>query len=197
MAKKTIIIGFIASLLFVSLIAYSLPAFAQGPELTPAKHEVIAVSGIIPKKDMIVHIFVLVQPGADRNEAAVAALAQQGARPFTSDEFSTMALSWDQFGDNDPGNDKVIQNYNPKNDPTHGAGFTALINSQTSWNNVTTSSFTFENGDDTRRCPSLVKECRGDQFFDGYNDVAWLKLSSPTTLGVTWSGTFSMKLILL
>jgi len=90
--KKAIITGFIASLLFVSLIAYSLPAFAQGPELTPAKSEVISVSGITPKKDMIVHILVLVQPGADRNEAAVAALAQQGARPFTSDEFSTMAF---------------------------------------------------------------------------------------------------------
>ncbi len=190
MAKKVIITGFIASLLFVSLIAYSLPAFAQGPELTPAKSEVIAVSGIIPKKDMIVHVLVLVQPGADRNEAAVAALAQQGARPFTSDEFSTMALYWDQFGDNDPGNDKVIQNYNPKNDPTNGAGFTALSNTHTTWNNVTTSSFTFEYGEDTRRCPSLVKECRGDQTFDGNNDVAWLKLNSQNILAVTWSGTW-------
>ena len=190
MAKKLIISGFIASLLLVSLIAYSLPAFAQGPELTPAKPEVIAVSGITPKKDMIVHVLVLVQPGADRNEAAVAALAQQGARPFTSDEFSTMALYWDQFGDNDPGNDKVIQNYNPKNDPTHGAGFTALINTHTSWNNVNTSSFTFGYGEDTRLCPSLVKECRDDQTFDGNNDVAWLKLNSPTTLAVTWSGTW-------
>lgn len=190
MPKKVIITGFIASLLFVSLIAYSLPAFAQGPDLTPAKSEVISVSGITPKKDMIVHVLVLVQPGADRNEAAVAALAQQGARPFTSDEFSTMALYWDQFGDNDPGNDKVIQNYNPKNDPTNGAGFTALSNTHTTWNNVTTSSFTFEYGEDTRRCPSLVKECRGDQTFDGNNDVAWLKLNSQNILAVTWSGTW-------
>ena len=189
MPKKAIITGIIASLLFVSLIAYSLPAFAQGGELTPAKSEVISVSGITPKKDMIVHILVLVQPGSDKNAAAVEALSKQGARPFTSDEFSTMALYWDQFGDNDPGNDKVIQNYNPKNDPTHGAGFTALINTHTSWNNVTTSSFTFEYGEDTRRCPSLVKECRGDQTFDGNNDVAWLKLNSQNILGVTWSGT--------
>jgi hypothetical protein len=186
--KKAIVTGIIASLLFVSLIAYSLPAFAQGGELTPAKSEVISVSGITPKKDMIVHILVLVQPGSDKNAAAVEALSKQGARPFTSDEFSTMALYWDQFGDNDPGNDKVIQNYNPKNDPTHGAGFTALINTHTSWNNVTTSGFTFEYGEDTRRCPSLVKECRGDQTFDGNNDVAWLKLNSQDVLGVTWSG---------
>jgi hypothetical protein len=189
MAKKVIISGFIASLLFVSLIAYSLPAFAQGPDLTPTKSEVISVSGITPKKDMIVHVLVLVQPGSDKNAAAAEALSKQGARPFTSDEFSTIALYWDQFGDNDPGNDLVIQNYNPKNDPTSGAGFTALSNTHTSWNNVDSSSFTFEKGDDTRRCPSLVKECRGDQSFDGYNDVAWLKLSSQNTLGVTWSGT--------
>jgi len=99
-------------------------------------------------------------------------------------------LYWDQFGDNDPGNDKVIQNYNPKNDPTNGAGFTALSNTHTTWNNVTTSSFTFEYGEDTRRCPSLVKECRGDQTFDGNNDVAWLKLNSQNILAVTWSGTW-------
>jgi hypothetical protein len=190
MTKKPIISGFIASLLLVSLIAYSLPAFAQGPELTPAKPEVISVSGITPKKDMIVHVLVLVQPGSDKNAAAAEALSKQGARPFTSDEFSTMALYWDQFGDDVLGNDKVIQNYNPKSDPTNGAGFTALSNTHTSWNNVATSSFTFENGDDTRRCPSLVKECRGDQFFDGYNDVAWLKLNSQDVLGVTWSGTW-------
>ena len=190
MSKKSIISGFIASLLFVSLIAYSLPAFAQGPELTPAKSEVISVSGITPKKDMIVHILVLVQPGSDKNAAASEALSKQGARPFTADEFSTMALYWDQFGDNDLGNDKVIQNYNPKSDPTHGAGFIALINTHTSWNNVSSSSFTFEYGEDTRRCPSLVKECRGAQTFDGNNDVAWLKLNNQNILGVTWSGTW-------
>ena len=189
MAKKLIISGFIASLLFVSLIAYSLPAFAQGSDSTSHKPEIISVSGITPKKDMIVHILVSVPPGSDKNAAAVEALSKQGARPFTSDEFSTIALYWDQFSDNDPGNDKVIQNYNSKNDPTGGAGFTALNNTHTSWNNVTTSSFTFEYGDDTRRCPSLVQECMGSQNFDGYNDVAWLKLSSQNILGVTWSGT--------
>jgi hypothetical protein len=189
MPKKPIISGFIASLLLVSLIAYSLPAFAQGPDSTQAKPEVIAVSGITPKKDMIVHVLVLVQPESDKNTAAVEALNKHGARPFTYDEFSTLSLYWDQFGDNISGNDKVIQNYNPRDDPTNGAGLTALQNSHATWNNVATSSFSFEYGGDTKRCPSLVQECRGSQSFDGYNDVAWLNLSSSTTLGVTWTGT--------
>jgi hypothetical protein len=125
MARKLVLTGFMSSLLLVSIIAYSLPAFAQGPDFTPGKPDVIAVSGIVPGKDLIVHIIVVVPPGENRNEAAIAALAQQGARPFTSDEFSTIALYWDQYGDSDAGNDKVIQNYNPKNDPTGNQGFDA------------------------------------------------------------------------
>jgi len=189
MTKTVVLIGFVASLLFLSLIAYSFPVFAQGPDSAPGKPEVISVSGIIPGKGLIVHVWVVVPPGADRNEAASAALANQGARPFTPDEFSTIALFWDQFSDGDPGNDSVVQNYNPKNDPTNGGGITALLNTHNSWNGVTTSIFEFEYGGETGRCPSLVKECKGPQKFDGNNDVAWLRLSSSTTLGVTWSGT--------
>ena len=189
MAKTVVLIGFVASLLFLSLIAYSFPAFAQGPDSAPGKPDVISVSGIIPGKGLIVHIWVVVPPGSDRNEAAFAALANQGARPFTADEFSTIALFWDQFSDGDPGNDFVTQNYNPKNDPTNGGGITALLNTHNSWNGVTTSIFEFEYGGETGRCPSLVQECRGPQKFDGNNDVAWLALRDANTLGVTWTGT--------
>jgi len=183
-----VLIGFVASLLFLSLIAYSFPIFAQGPDSAPGKPEVIAVSGIVPGKGLIVHIWVVVPPGVDRNEAASAALANQGARPFTADEFSTIALKWDQFSDGDPGNDFVTQNYNPKNDPTNGNGITALLNTHNSWNGVTASIFEFEYGGVTDRCPSLVDECPGFQTFDGKNDVAWLRLKGSTTLGVTWTG---------
>jgi len=188
MAKAMVLIGFVASLLFLSLIAYSLPVSAQGPNSAPGKPEVIAVSGIVPGKGLIVHIWVVVPPGADRNEAASAALANQGARPFTHDEFSTIDLFWDQFSDGDPGNDFVTQNYNPKNDPTNGNGITALLNTHNSWNNISTSRFVFEYGGVTDRCPSLVDECPGLFYFDGKNDVAWLRLKGSTTLGVTWSG---------
>jgi len=188
MAKTVVLIGFVASLLFVSLIAYSFPVFAQGPDFAPGKPEVIAVSGIVPGKGLIVHVWVVVPPGADRHEAAAAALAQQGARPFTHDEFTTIALKWDQFSDGDPGNDYVTQNYNKKNDPTNGGGLTALTNTHDSWNKVSTSSFAFVYGGETGRCPSLVKECKGPQKFDGNNDVAWLRLSGSGILGVTWTG---------
>ncbi len=191
MVKTSILIGFVASLLFVSLIAYSLPVSAQGPDSAPGKPEVIGVSGINPGKGLIVHILVLVQPGADRNEAASAALAHQGVRPFTHDEFSTIDLFWDQFSDGDPGNDFVTQNYNPKNDPTNGNGITALLNTHNSWNNIPASNFVFEYGGETNKCPSLVEECPGPQKFDGRNDVAWLSLDGPNTLGVTWSGIFT------
>ena len=189
MTKTAVLIGFVASLLFLSLIAYSFPVFAQGPDSAPGKPEVIAVSGIVPGKGLIVHILIVVPPGADRNEVASAALASQGARPFTHDEFSTIDLFWDQFSDSDPGNDSVIQNYNPKNDPTNGGGITALLNTHNSWNSITTSIFEFEYGGETGRCPSLVQECRGPQKFDGHNDVAWVNLRDSNWLGVTWSGT--------
>ncbi|MGY5140731.1 MAG: matrixin family metalloprotease [Candidatus Nitrosopumilus sp. Bin_571-38] len=188
MAKSSVLIGFVASLLFVSLIAYSLPAFAQGPDNT-GKPDVIAVSGLVPGKNLVVHILLEVPPGADRNQAAVAALASQGARAFTADEYSLTGLVWDQFSDSDPGNDSVIQRYNPQNDPTGGDGLIALLNTHTEWNNVETSSFTFDYGGTTGKCPSLVQECKGRQTFDGNNDVAWLALRDANTLGVTWSGT--------
>ena len=188
---KGVLTGFIASILFVSLIAYSLPAFAQGPDNAPGKPDIIAVSGIVPGKDLLVHVIVVVQPGETRNEAAIAALAQQGARPITHEEYSTIALYWEQFENGNPGDFTVTQNYNPKNEEGGvGAGLVALKNTHASWNGVSTSNFVFELGDDnTGRCPSLVKECKGRQTFDGNNDVAWLRLSSSSTLGVTWSGT--------
>lgn len=194
MTRKVALTGFIASLLVVSIIAYSLPVFAQGPDNANSKPEIIAVSGIVPGKDLIVHVIVEVQPGETRNEAAIAALAQQGARPFTPHEFTTISLKWDQFDDGISGNDFVEQYYNPKNDPNPNmdgdpAWRSALTNTHNTWNSVTTSSFLYVDAGDTGRCPSLVKECRGPQKFDGNNDVAWLRLSSSSTLGVTWTGT--------
>ena len=147
------------SALMLSFIAFPLSATAQGPDSTPEKAQVVSALGKIPGRDLIVHIWVVVPPGADRSQAAIDALKNQGARPFTQDEFSTISLYWDQFSDGDPGNDSVIQNYNPNNDPTIGQlGKTTLRETHATWNGVGTSSFYFEDGDDTNRCPSLVKE---------------------------------------
>ena len=178
------------SALMLSFIAFPLSATAQGPDSTPEKAQVVSALGKIPGRDLIVHIWVVVPPGADRSQAAIDALKNQGARPFTQDEYSTISLYWDQFSDGDPGNDNVTQNYNPNNDPTIGQlGKMTLLETHATWNGVVTSSFYFADGDDTNRCPSLVKECPGRQTFDGYNDVAWLALKGKNVLGVAWSGT--------
>jgi len=172
----------------ISLIAFPLSASAQGPN-SAEKAQVVSAIGKVPGKDLIVHVWVVVPPGADKNEAAIKALANQGARPFTSEEFSTIALKWDQFEDNDPTNDFVTQNYNPNNDPS-GQGLTKLQKTHATWNGVQSSVFVFQMGEvNSTRCPSLVKECPGRQTFDGYNDVAWVELRDKNTLGVTWSGT--------
>ena len=183
------ITGIVFSTLILSLIAFPFPALAQGPDFIPGKGEVVGVFGKIPGQDLIVHVWVVVPPGADKNEAANEALRNQGARPLTPAEFSTISLFWDQFSDAISGNDFVTQYYNPNNDPTEeGLGEPALLSTHSTWT-APTSKFALSYGGTTDRCPSLVKECRGPQFFDGFNDVAWLELKGGNTLAVTWSGT--------
>ena len=139
-------------------------------------------------RDLMVEVLFLVPRGANASEAAAEALRNQGARPFESAEFTTTGLVWDQFFDGAQDNDFVVQNYNPKNDPT-GGGLTALLNSHSTWNDVGTSDFTFQYGGVTNRSPSLVQESPGPQRFDGNNDVAWMRLNGSSTLGVTWYST--------
>ena len=138
---------------------------------------------------VFVHVTAVVPPGADANAVARSALGAQGARPFDSTEFTTNGLVWDQFSDGSATNDFVTQYYNPNNDPTGGAGGTALTSGQSSWTNVVSSNFTFSYGGETGRCPSLVRECPGPQKFDSKNDVGWVELAGCCTLGVTWYST--------
>ena len=182
MKKQFSILAILAAVLLAALAASPVGAKNGGGE-------VIGVTGIVPGQDLMVHVIAVVPAGAKRSEVAKQALANQGARAMTKEEFSTIALHWDQFFDTDPNNDKVIRNYNPSNDPT-GGGLAALLASQSIWNDVESSSFFFESGDNSiSRCPSLVKECPGRQTFDGLNDVAWMSIKGNNTLGVTWSGT--------
>lgn len=157
---------------------------------------VISVLGValVRGEEAFVHITLVVPPGQDEGAVADAALSAQGARPadprdLQSARFETTGLVWDQFSDADLSNDFVTQHYNPADDPTEGNGETALTNTHATWTNVATSSFAFAYGGQTDRCPSLVRECRGPQSFDGNNDVAWLGLSGCCTLGVTWYST--------
>ncbi|MDO8614887.1 MAG: matrixin family metalloprotease [Dehalococcoidia bacterium] len=145
-------------------------------------------------EDVLVEVFVAVAPGASARDVAEHALDEQGARPLEQGDlesaaYTTTGLVWDQFSDAVAGNDFVVQNYNPSKDPTGGAALAALQNTHATWTNVPSSSFTFSYGGTTSRCPSLVRECPGPQFYDGRNDVGWLRISGCCTLGVTWYST--------
>ena len=180
--KKHITILTVMAVLLLAALASS-PISANN-----GKGEVIAVTGIVLGKDLMVHIIALVPPGANRSDVAKEVLANQGARAITKEEFSTISITWDQFSDGVGGNDMVDQYYNTANQPA-GDGQVQLTNSQTTWNNIKTSNFAFNDAGTTSRCPSLVKECQGPQTFDGFNDVGWMSVKGCCTLGVTWTGT--------
>jgi hypothetical protein len=159
-----------------------------------------AAFGVVeqPEGDLIVHVTVLAPVGVPSSVAIDAALNAQSARFATpadleSANFVTSGLVWDQFSDGVPGNNLVLQNYNPSGEPVNGAA--VLLNTHNTWNSVATSSFAFGYGGTTTRCPSLVEECTGAQSFDGFNDVAFMSLAGPCnaffgcTLGVTWYST--------
>ena len=189
MMIKTIFAGLLIMMLSLSVIAFPLAASGQNPnEKSNEKPQMVSAMGKIPGKDLAVHMWVLVQHGADKDEVVKQALAKHGAQHFVSEKFVTNGVYWNQFGDGSLDNDFVTQNYNPQNDPSGGAGLSALLNTHTTWNNVATSSFVFDYGSETSRCPSLVDECPGSQVYDGYNDVAWVDLGGSNILGVTWYG---------
>ena len=185
---KIIFAFFLIAVLLAGTIAPV--SFAKGLDSIPGKPEVIGVTGFVPGQNLTVHILVLVHPGEDKKEVAAAALASQGARPFTAEEFSLTKLVWKQFSD-DTLNPTVPQYYNSNSDPYRPAGLAAFLNTHDSWNGVATSNFEFSYEGPTDRCPSLVRECDGRQVYDGNNDVAWMDLKKKGILGVTWSGTSS------
>ena len=141
-------------------------------------------------QDVLVHVTVGVPLGLDPESVANAAVRAQGGIPLTALEFSTTGLVWDQFFDGAGGNDLVSQRYNPTDDPT-GIGQAVLVKTQETWSYsaVTGSAFRLAFVGETEKCPSLVRECKGPQSFDGSNDVAWVPLSDPFTLAVTWSSS--------
>jgi len=164
-------------------------AVARGDGAQGSKEpQVVAVHGVakVQGQDAIVEILVVVPPGADVKAEAAAALREHGAREISSAEFTTTGLVWDQFLDLDSGNNSVTQYYNPSRAPS--GAYDALKRSQTTWTNAP-SSFVLSDGGTTTRCPSLVQECPGPQYFDGKNDVGWLRIGSSRTLAVTWYGT--------
>jgi hypothetical protein len=149
-----------------------------------AADRVIAVEGV-SKHTPGAHVEILVEVPAGENarKAGDRALEAQGAKrapePPQSAAFTFNGLVWDAL--------PVVQSYNPSGEPTAAAA-TALRNTYGDWSGVSGSRFRIGSGGTTSRCPSLVRECRGPQVFDGFNDVGWARLDR-NTLGVTWFGT--------
>jgi Matrixin len=130
-----------------------------------------------------VEIVLAVNEREDARAAAERALDAQGARPAPappqSSAFTLSGLFWDVR--------PVVQNYNPAGERVAGAG-SIVAATQSTWSGVPGSRYRITSGPATSRCPSLVRECRGRQSFDGFNDVGWARLSG-SVLGVTWFPT--------
>jgi len=154
----------------------------------------IAVTGVgsVGGEPAIVHIIAVVGPGKSADKVAAAALEAQGARALTKAEFSTLSNSWDQFFDG-TATPSVDQRYNGSNSPE---GLVQVQDemeaARATWNaddNNSVFAFGGRMPTDGLACPSLIKECKGKQYFDSYNDVSWVELRGSTTLAVAWSGT--------
>ncbi|OGM24571.1 hypothetical protein A2962_01265 [Candidatus Woesebacteria bacterium RIFCSPLOWO2_01_FULL_39_61] len=170
------------------------PSFAQSNAQNGGHIRAAYTQGTIQVngQDTIVEILVAVQPSENPKAAAQAALHRTypDARPIDSSEYSLTGLVWDIFSDTNAGNDFVTVNYNPQGVPGNLSNHRNVwLASQATWTDVATSNFVYQDGGDTTRCPSLVRECPGPQRFDGKNDVGWLNISDPSVLGVTWYGT--------
>src|SRR5215216_3572887 len=158
-----------------AVLACSAPALARD--------RVIAVDGVAKhRSDMRVEILVQVPAGTSARAAALRALEAQNAKPAApvSSAFTLNGLRWDNL--------PVVQHYNPAGQPTGLAAQTALSATYGDWSGVANSNYRIQGGTNTSRCPSLVRECRGRQTYDGFNDVGWSGLSG-STLGVTWYST--------
>lgn len=153
---------------------------------TGANARVVSATGVAHLDGRTVHVDVVVAvaPGQSDRQATEQALAEQGARPLAGkpaggEQYFYNGLVWDP--------PSVVQHYNPANQPFAAKG--ALLDTYADWSNIPGSAYSISSGADTSRCPSLVRECRGPQTLDGFNDVAWLRLGGSSTLAVTWYTT--------
>jgi matrixin len=158
----------------------ALPASAQAGGRVASATGVKQVKG----KALYVDVVVAVARGQSARQATDRALAEQGAKrakppgpggPGGGEQYFYSGLRWSP--------PSVTQNYNAAGEPI--AARQALINTHSDWSSVSGSTYRIAYGADTRRCPSLVKQCAGPQVNDGNNDVGWAGLGGQT-LGVTW-----------
>jgi hypothetical protein len=177
---------------FLSLaLLLALPAAAQADGLVSSATGVKRVNG----EKLYLDVVVAVAPGQSARKATDKALAQQGARPVKppwagggggpngggggGEAYFYTGLEW---------SNAVTQSYNPANEPLGLNALAHLQSTQSTWSQVSGSTYRIGYGGSTSRCPSLVRECPGPQVGDDNQDVAWLGLGG-STLGVTWYTT--------
>jgi len=69
-------------------------------------------------------------------------------------------------------------NYNSADDSLAGPNGDAMLDAAAeAWTGLASSTFAFDADGLTSHCPSLVKECRGRQKTDGFNDFAWMNIN--------------------
>lgn len=168
----------------------AVPASAQADGRVASATGVKQVNG----EKFFVDVVVAVRSGQSARKTTNKALSRQGARrvkpPWAGgpggpdggggggEDFFYTGLEWSP--------PSVVQNYSPANQPL--AAKPALTNTYSEWSNVPNSDYDIAYGQDTTRCPSLVRECPGPQVKDPYNDVGWVAIGG-NTLGVTWYTT--------
>lgn len=187
MRSKSLIFLY-TSMMFVLSMSFAVSS-ASG---SYGQNKIVSIQGVtkIGKEKAIVEILVAVKPGEDAKKKARGILKRMvpDAVEIDSTYYSENGLVWDNFFDSNLYNDQVFVNYNDKNVPS-GLNSNALLAAMDTWTDVSSSTFAFSYGGSVGRCPSLVKECKGPQKFDGNNDVGWLNLRVNDVLGVTWYGT--------
>lgn len=171
----------------VVVLSYSSP---QEPNQSPKAASAVGILRL-GQEDVFVEVFAEVRPGENPQMAATASLKRSypGVREISSEEYSLTGLFWDVFKDGNPGNDYVRVNYNSNKVASSLSGKnhrSTLLMAMSTWTNVEPSNFKYADGGDTTRCPSLVQECRGPQYFDDNNDIGWIDIKDPSVLGVTW-----------
>jgi hypothetical protein len=181
--------------LFLSLAVFMLLiGGARGSSTAIASSQqadIVSALGVakVQGKDVLVHVSVLVAPGANASEQAEAALQEQGARPFQPSDYVLLGPTWSD----DPlaGHPVVEQYYNSSGAPA-GSFLTEMQSAESVWTNVAGSDLVMTNVGLSTRCGSLIKECPGAQVFDDFQDVGWNDLGhcsiARCTLAVTWFG---------
>ncbi len=178
------------SILSLSFFFPGVPVFGgQGQ----GKPQVVAIQGRakVEGQDAVVEILVAVQPGENAKAKAREKLRRMypDAEEIDSSNFSLTGLNWNDDSDFQI-TPEVLFVYNGIGVPvTNDAS--VILEASDAWNLVLTAEFLFTPNGTTSECPSLVKECKGRQYFNGDNEIAWLDIRESSVLGVVWSGTSS------